>query len=252
MKSLHTTRSGVQHGGWNRRTFSWISVKTKAIQTWTCGRLLLEWETHSGISAESVSRGLQDRTEFWLCRVCGERSLSLEGLHADLQLSRSTCHTLCTHVHSLTYSGRLWEAFFKWPSAPYTSQAATSEWTYYFLFFAACACLPCQWIVHSPLFIYFLQVFAVFGERLKSQSRYPTKWSKFLDPRKPVKDHTIHSVLVVLAAAESATDAWQLPMSPSNSADRITHAVHSIVAPVRPSKSLETVRTINSREGRHG
>ena len=34
-------------------------VKTKAIQTWTCGRLLLEWGTHSGVSQ---SRGIEDRT----------------------------------------------------------------------------------------------------------------------------------------------------------------------------------------------
>ena len=37
-------------------------VKTKAIQTWTCVRLLLQWGTHSGVSAESASRGIEDRT----------------------------------------------------------------------------------------------------------------------------------------------------------------------------------------------
>ena len=38
-------------------------VKTKAmIQTWTCVRLLLQSETHSGVSAESASRGIEDRT----------------------------------------------------------------------------------------------------------------------------------------------------------------------------------------------
>ena len=36
-------------------------VKTKAIQTWTCVRLLLQWGTHSGVSAESASRGIEDR-----------------------------------------------------------------------------------------------------------------------------------------------------------------------------------------------
>ena len=38
------------------------AVKTKAIQTWTCIRLLLQWGTHSGLSAESASRGIEDRT----------------------------------------------------------------------------------------------------------------------------------------------------------------------------------------------
>ena len=31
------------------------------------------------------------------------------------------------------------------------------------LFFATCASLPRQWIVHSPLFVFFLQIFAVSG-----------------------------------------------------------------------------------------
>ena len=37
-------------------------VKTKAIQTWTCVRLVLQWGTHSGVSAESASRVIEDRT----------------------------------------------------------------------------------------------------------------------------------------------------------------------------------------------
>ena len=37
-------------------------VKTKAIQTWTCVRLLLQWGTHFGVSAESASRGIEGRT----------------------------------------------------------------------------------------------------------------------------------------------------------------------------------------------
>ena len=37
-------------------------VKTKAIQTCNRIRLLLQWGTHSGVSAESVSRGIEDRT----------------------------------------------------------------------------------------------------------------------------------------------------------------------------------------------
>ena len=59
-------------------------VKTKAIHTWTCVRLLLQRGTHSGVSAESASQlgsktGL--RLLFWLCRARGESSLSVERLH---------------------------------------------------------------------------------------------------------------------------------------------------------------------------
>ena len=39
-------------------------VKMKAIQTWTCGRLLLKWVTDSGVSAEKASQGIEDRTAF--------------------------------------------------------------------------------------------------------------------------------------------------------------------------------------------
>ena len=42
-------------------------VKTKAIQTWTCGRLLIEWGTHSGVSAENASRGIEDRINSVCC-----------------------------------------------------------------------------------------------------------------------------------------------------------------------------------------
>ena len=38
-------------------------VKTKAIQTWTCVRLLLQWGTHSGVIAESASRGIEDHED---------------------------------------------------------------------------------------------------------------------------------------------------------------------------------------------
>ena len=66
MKSLRRSydkkRSTVR---WMKQTQLWLKlspVKTKAIQTWTCGRLLPEWGTHSGVSAESASQGIEDRT----------------------------------------------------------------------------------------------------------------------------------------------------------------------------------------------
>ena len=71
-------------------------------QTWTCGRLFRELGTHSGVSVENTSGGIEGRTAsgfFLLCRVRGESSLSVEGLHVDLQLSRSTCHCLHAFLH---------------------------------------------------------------------------------------------------------------------------------------------------------
>ena len=42
-------------------------VKTKAIPTWTCVRLLLQWGTHAGVSAESASRGIDRRQDCVCC-----------------------------------------------------------------------------------------------------------------------------------------------------------------------------------------
>ena len=52
---------------------------------------------------ERVVQGSKTGTRllFRLCRVCGESSLSVEGLHVDLQLSRSTCQ--CFRVSSFSY-----------------------------------------------------------------------------------------------------------------------------------------------------
>ena len=52
------------------------------------------------------------------------------------------------------------------------SHPATSEWKS--AGFRHCASLLRRWIVHSPLFVFFLQISAVFGQRLKSQSSHPT------------------------------------------------------------------------------
>ena len=80
-------------------------VKTKAIQTWTCVRLLLQWGTHSGVSAESASRGIDRRQD---CVCCFDYVERVEKVHSasndctyDLQLSRSICH--CLHAFSFSY-----------------------------------------------------------------------------------------------------------------------------------------------------
>ena len=111
MKSLRRSydkkRSTIR---WMKQTQLKLSlVKTKAIQTWTCVRQLLQWGTHSGVSAESASRGIEDRTAsvvLIICRARGESSLSVERLHVDPQLSRSTCHCL----HAFSFSHLFWTA----------------------------------------------------------------------------------------------------------------------------------------------
>ena len=98
------------------------------------------------------------------------------------------------------------------------------------------------------MFACFLQIFAVFLQRLKSQSRHPTNGVAI--PRSSETDESsthVLSVLVVLAAAKSATED-RFQRRRTNRLTLSTHAVRSIVAPF---KSLGTVRTINSREGRH-
>ena len=66
------------------------------------------------------------------------------------------------------------------------------------LFFAACASLPRRWIVHSPLFVFFLQIFAVSGSDWSRRAATQQTSSKFLVPRKSLKAHAILSMLVVL------------------------------------------------------
>ena len=61
-KSYDKKRSTIR---WMKRTQLQLKlspVKTKAIQTWTCVRLLLQWGTHSGVSAECCEGSIEDRT----------------------------------------------------------------------------------------------------------------------------------------------------------------------------------------------
>ena len=59
------------------------SVKTKAIQTWTCVRLLLQWGTHSGVSAESASRGIDRRQDCVCCFDYVERGEKVHSASND-------------------------------------------------------------------------------------------------------------------------------------------------------------------------
>ena len=174
------------------------SMKTEAIQTWTCVRLHLQWGTHSGVSVESASRGIETglRLLFWLCRVCGESSLSAEGQHVDLQLPRMTCECLqassCTYLFLMALRGRLGA----WPSALlYVSPG-----------FRHCASFLRRWIVHSLLFVFFLQFSQFSGSKWSRRAATQKTASKFLVLRKPMKAHAILLVLVVLVTAKSATE----------------------------------------------
>ena len=150
-------------------------VKTKAIQTWTCVRLLLQWGTYSGVSAESASRGIEDRTTllFWLCRALGESSLSVERLHVDLYTTVAVDLPLFARIflQLLVLDGA--ERLFGHDQAP-SKCLPQHQVSGNLLFFAACASLPRRWIVHSPLFVFFSTNFRSFGQRLKSQSSHPT------------------------------------------------------------------------------
>ena len=150
------------------------SMKTKAIQTWTCVRLLLEWGRHSGVSVESAScrdqRQTGTRLLFWLCRVCGESSLSVEGLHVDLQLSRSTCQCFqASWPHSVTCSWTALTGFLDMTKRPLKCLTQQQVSEKYLLFFSACASFLRRWIVESPLFVSFLHI-----SLLKWQSSHPT------------------------------------------------------------------------------
>ena len=100
-------------------------VKTKAIQTWTCVHLLLQWGTHSGVNAESAaSRGIEDRTAS-VVLIYVERVEKVHSGSNDCTLiynCRGRLATVCTHFPSVTCSGRRWETFWTRPSP------ATSEW----------------------------------------------------------------------------------------------------------------------------
>ena len=151
---------------------------------------------------ECVVQGSKTGTRllFWLCRVCGESSLSVEGLHVDLQLSRSTCQ--CFQASSFSY------VLLDGVDRPFGHDQAPSKMSHpatvsgKLLFFSTCASFLRRWIVQSPLFVSFLHTFSVEVAE-QPPNNVP---DKFLVPRKPMKAHAILSVLVDLAAAESATE----------------------------------------------
>ena len=178
-------------------------VKTKAIQTWTCIRLLLQWGTHSGVSAESASRGIEDRTASVV--------LIMSSAWRKFTQRRTTARRSTTVAVDLPLFARIFlqllvldgvERLFEHDQAP-SKCLPQQQVSGNLLFFATCASLPRRWIVHSPLFVYFLQIFAVLGSDWSRRAATQQTSSKFLVPRKSMKAHAIFSMLVGLLQSKA-------------------------------------------------
>ena len=173
-------------------------VKTKAIQTWTCIRLLFQWGTHSGVSAESASRGIEDRTASVV--------LIMSSAWRKFTQRQTTTRRSTTVAVDLPLVARIFlqllvldgvERLFEHDQAP-SKCLPQQQVSGNLLFFATCASLPRRWIVNSPLFVYFLQIFAVSGSDWSRRAATQQTSSKFLVPRKSMKAHAILSMLVGL------------------------------------------------------
>ena len=172
-----TTRSGVQYGGWNRRSCTWSSVQWKRKRS----RLGLEAACFSSgehilVSVRRVRRegsktGL--RLLFSLCRVRGETSLSLEQMHVDLQLSRSICH--CLHVFSFNYLFlTALRDFLDMTKRP-LSVSSSNKWVEIFCFSPLALLCPVDGpFIHRCLY-FFLQTFAVFQPAIEVAEQPPKR-----------------------------------------------------------------------------
>ena len=160
-------------------------VKTKAIQTWTCNRLLLQWGTHSGVSAESASRGIEDRTASVV--------LIMSSAWRKFTQRRTTGPPFARIFLQLLVLDGV-ERLFEHDQAPSKClPPATSEWKPFVFrhlrFFAP--------------FVYFLQIFAVSGSDWSRRAATQPTSSKFLVPRKSIKAHAILSMLVGLLQSKA-------------------------------------------------
>ena len=248
MKSLRRSydkkRSTIR---WMKQTQLQLKLspaKTKAIQTWTCVRLLLQWGTHSGVSAESASRGIEDRTAlfFRLCRARGESSLSVERLHVDLQLSRSTWH--CLPAFSFSYL--FWTAlrdFLDMTKRP-LSVSPSNNWVEIFCFSPLALLCPVDGsFIHHCL--YFFYKFSQFRAAIEVAEQPPNKRrrnSSFF----VIDESSRHPFDACRTCCSRKRNRRPFSASPSNSVDCVTHAIRSIVAP------FKSHGTVNSRKRRHG
>ena len=118
--------------------------------------------THSGVSVESA---LLDRKQDCVC--CFDYVERVEKVHSasnDCTLiynCRGRLATVCTHFLQLLVLEGV-ERLFGHDQAP-SKRLPHPQVSGNLLFFATCASLLRRWIVHSPLFVFFLQIFAVSG-----------------------------------------------------------------------------------------
>ena len=144
------------------------------------------------VCCEGSKAGL--RLLFCLCRVCGESLLSAEGLHVDvdLQLSRTTCQ--CLQASSITY-------VFLTALRGFLGMTKAPSKMSHLVFATALLCSIDGSFIHHCLY-FFLQISAVVGQRLKSQSSHPTNSVEI--PRSSETDeiHVILSVLVCTCCSQ--------------------------------------------------
>ena len=164
------------------RSYCISLVKTKAIQTWTlsppaspvgntfwcqCGECFARDRRQDCAEAVALIMSSAWR-KFTQRRTTARSSCRSATVAVDLSLLVFAC----IFLQLLVLDGV--ERLFGHDQAP-SKCLPQQQVSGNLLFFATCASLPRRWIGHSPLFVFFLQIFAVSGmQRWKSQSSHPT------------------------------------------------------------------------------
>ena len=133
-------------------------MKTKAIQTWTCVRLLLEWGRHSGVSVESASCTdlRQARACCFDCVECVEKVRSASKDCTYIYSCRGRLASVFKHPwpHSVTCSWTALTGFLdvtKRPLKYLTQQQVSGN----ILFFSACASSVDGSFSHHCLYLFY-------------------------------------------------------------------------------------------------
>ena len=228
-------RSTIQ---WMKRTQLQLNlspVKTKATQTWTCGCLLLECGTHSGVGVESASRGIEDRTASVsitsrACRKLG-RCQRTARRFTTVAVDFAQFARIFIQLSVLDDVDRLLRDD-QAPCRRPTRQQVSGN----LLFFSISASFSYRLDRSFTLVCAFVQNSAVFGQRLKSQSSHQANVVDI--PRSSETDENSRDPFgACLTCCSELRNGRPFSASPSNSVDRVTHAICSIVAPF---KSLGT------------
>ena len=255
MKSLRTIRRHSYDK--KRSTIRWMKqtqlqlklspVKTKAIQTWTCIRLLLQWGTHSGVSAESALRGIEDRTAS-VVLIMSSAWRKFTQRRTTARSYRST-----TVAVDLPLFARLFlqllvldgiERLFEHDQAPSECLPYSNKWVETFCFSPLALFCPVDGsFIHHCLYIFYK--FSQFRAAIEVAEQPPNKRrrnSLFLVNRWKLTP----SFRCLSACCSRKRNRRPFSASPSNSVDCVTHAIRSIVAP------FKSHGIVNSRKSRHG